>query len=184
MPTIISGDTGVNQIAPGAIEKADLPTGSVLQVVRQNHLSAINTTGNSWVSYGTAQITPQFSSSKILIAHIVSYGGEDNSYAQGRCDRNGTVLRSGNSPVYAENRFTDASFGLEMNANANDSYKVWNTHWQWLDSPATTSTLTYTFSAKADGGNRMVTINYSYNNPSDGYNPSPWSSTVLMEIAE
>jgi hypothetical protein len=171
-----------NGATPTAADLGLNISGSILQVVSAQHPNTATSTGSPYVDYATIQITPRFATSKIYISHVVSYGGVDNSYAAGRCQRNGVSLRSGNSP-YTEGRFTDASFGMQMNANANDQYKIWNTHWQYLDSPNTTSTLTYVFAVRTDNSTRQVTVNYSQTNPSDGYNPPPWTSTTLFEVA-
>lgn len=159
--------------------------GHVLQVVSANVTTTLTSNSNSWVEYLSANITPLSSSSKILISHSVSYGGADNSYAAGRATRTvsstETTLRYG-SNTYTENRFTDASFGLQMNASANDTYKIWNTKFEYLDSPSTTSQCTYKFYCKADAGNRNAHINKSNSNPGDGYNPPPWTSVMLLEV--
>jgi hypothetical protein len=80
MPTIISGDTGVNQITAGAIEKADLPTGSVLQVVQvsQNVRFLLNTI-NSAAKINEANLTTSQTNSKILAILSCAIGG-NNSY--------------------------------------------------------------------------------------------------------
>ena len=70
MPTEISGSTGVDKIQSDAIEKSDLPTGSVLQVVTGTPLAsnASTTTSGSWVNTGVSvAITPSSTNSKILV---------------------------------------------------------------------------------------------------------------------
>ena len=79
MPTIISGDTGVNQITAGAIEKADLPSGSVLQVVQvsQNVRFVLNTAA---AKINEANLTTSATNSKILAILSCAIGG-NNSYS-------------------------------------------------------------------------------------------------------
>ena len=70
-----------------------------------------------------------------------------------------------------------------MNANANDQYKIWQTTFMHLDTPASSAAVTYTFAIKADANSRNAYINRSNTNPTDGYNPRPVTTVTLMEIA-
>jgi len=164
--------------------------GHVVQVKQVTGSSFVtNNSASAYTDLMTLNITPSSSSNKIMCYIVVAYGGTTNSYAAGRLLRTvggtSTALRLGNSH-FTESRFTDASFGLQTNANANDTYKVWNTAFNYLDSPSTTSQITYTVGAKADGSysSRTFFFNRSETNPSDGYNPPPWSTMTLMEIAQ
>jgi len=166
--------------------QSDFPAGSVLQVVNTNTSSSSSVNSNTWVDYLSSSITPSSTSSKILILHTVSYGGEYNGYGAGRCARSigggsATALRIG-SPINTETYFTDHSFGMHTN-NANDTYKMWQTSFNYLDSPSTTSEVTYTFSIKSDSGNRVLHVNVSNSNPGTGANAPPNTSVMLLEIA-
>ena len=176
--------SAVTELPSNLITGEDLPPGSILQAVYGSYSSFPATSdGSTWHNYQAITITPKSASSTILIQHVVSYGGVDNSYAAGRLIRDSSqVLRVGNA-LYAESHFTDASYGLQMNANANDQYKMWNTYFQITDTPNTTSQVSYQFQYRPDASNRQVDINYSQTNPSNGYNPPPWTSTTLLEIA-
>ena len=69
MALILSGDTG-----PGFVQAAAEPTGSVIQVVMGTLTSqfTLTTSYGSFTNMFSATITPQFSTSKILI--FVSVG--------------------------------------------------------------------------------------------------------------
>jgi len=163
-------------------------SGAVLQTVHASTSdSEYTSNSNSWTDYLSASITPTSSSNKVLIYHVVTYGGADNSYAAGRCFRSGTgttdeYIQTTTNSQFTENRFTDSSFMLEMNANANDQYKMWQTTFMHLDAPASSAQVTYTFAVKADASNRAAYINRPNTNPSDGYNPRPVTTVTLMEI--
>ena len=164
--------------------------GHVVQVKQVTGSSFVtNNSASAYTDLMTLNITPSSNNNKIMCHIVVAYGGSDNSYAAGRLLRTvggtATALRVGNS-YSTENRFTDASFGLQMNAAANDTYKIKNTAFNYLDSPSTTSQITYTVSAKADAGygSRTFFFNRSESNPGDGYNSPPWSTMTLMEIAQ
>ena len=175
-------------LATGTVTGA-LPTGSVVQTVHASTPDAeYYSNSNSWTNYLSASITPTSSSNKVLIYHVVSYGGNNNSYAGGRCYRTGSSTTNGvvktptNAQVVETQRFTDSSFMMMMNANANDTYKIWQTTFMHLDSPASSDAVTYTFAVKADNANRTAYINRSDSYPSDGYNPRPVTTVTLMEI--
>jgi len=162
--------------------------GHVIQTVYAQSTSFITTTSASWVEYLSSTITPKLSTSKILIQSITCYGGVDNSYSAGKCGRtisggSEVAMRLGNG-VDPETRFTDASFGLQMNGSANDVYKMWHTPFNFLDSPSTTNAITYKLYGKADAGSRQLRINRHQSYPGDGYNPPPNTTLILTEIAQ
>ena len=177
-------------LADGAASgtKLTLPAGSVLQTVYASTPdSSYYSNSNSWTDYLSASITPTSSSNKILIYHVVTYGGNDNSYAAGRIYRSGsgttnTHVRTPTNYQWAESRFTDSTFPMFMNANANDPYKMYTNTIIVEDTPASSSAVTYTCAVKADGANRTAFINRSDNNPTNGYNPRPVTTITLMEI--
>ena len=189
--TIRGVPTGANanQINIGSGQTLYAP-GHVIQTLQVKGTGGLaNNAASAWTNLMNINITPVSTSSKIQVSVIVCYGGTDNSYAAGRLLRtigsSGTVLRNGNAH-FTETRFSDASFGMQMNASANDQYKIWNTTYNYLDSPNTTSQITYAVEMLCDAsyGSRIVYYNRSHLNPSDGYNPPPWSSITLQEIAQ
>ena len=177
-------------LANGAVTAAKLAAGAggkILQVVSTVFTSQAATNSNSWLDYTSASITPSSSSSKILIAHNVTYGGQGNSYGAGRCYRSGAgvtneYVNTGTSIYWAESRFTDSNYSLQMD-DSNGDYKMCQGHFYFLDSPSATTQVTYTFAIKADNGNRYVYINRSNINTGNGYAPRPNTVTVLMEVA-
>lgn len=122
---LTTGSTG--QVIP----KAALPTGSVLQVVQASTQSMATSSNNStWVATNlTASITPTSASSKILVigqhgSARVSSGSTNG--IQLRLVRNSTVL------IYPVIEFLYSAVGLDGAIP-----------FQYLDSPATTSSTTY-----------------------------------------
>ena len=174
-------------LATGTVNGA-LPTGSVVQTVHASTPDAeYYSNSNSWTNYLSASITPTSSSNKVLIYHVVTYGGNDNSYAAGRCYRSGsgttdTYIQTPTNYQFTESRFTDSSFPMSMNGSANDQYKTWQSTFMHLDTPASSAAVTYTFAIKADASNRTAYINRSDNNPTNGYNARPVTTVTLMEI--
>jgi hypothetical protein len=165
MPTIISGDTGVNQIAAGAIERADLPAGSVLQVVQPTpYTTPFSTSSGTATSTGfTATITPTSASSNIL---IIAYStlGIPTSGMNGHID-----LRRGTSTTIATDFYVTFGAADYLNAAFTGVY---------LDSPSTTSATTYYLYAYRDGAAGTFYVG----SRRDG--GSPVTTTItLMEIA-
>jgi hypothetical protein len=120
-------------IKDGKILSSGLPVGSVLQVVQGTTNTQVSTSGTSYVDTNlSASITPTSSSSKILVLVSQTFGVRRNDpYAAGRLGitRNSTVLHF----VVWDREFTATR--NEFLASPS-SISV-------LDSPATTSAVTY-----------------------------------------
>tara|TARA_S200002703_G_scaffold110570_1_gene96196 strand:+ start:1458 stop:2093 length:636 start_codon:yes stop_codon:yes gene_type:complete len=163
--------------------------GKVVQVVSVVDTDQLAVSSNTWTTYTQAQITPSSSSNKILIMHNVTYGGVDNSYAGGQCHKSATGITDGfidtgtNIHFTETNRFSESNYSLNMNASANDQYKMFQGHFYFLDTAGTTNQITYSFNIKADLSNRTAYINRGNANPGDGYNARPNTVTTLMEIS-
>lgn len=164
MPTIISGDTGIDKIAAGAIEYADLPTGSVLQVVNATYGTQVTTSSASWTDTGlTATITPKFATSKILVS-IQQVGlakDTDNTGLYLQLVRNGSTLLN-----LCTNDLYDATTGIVRVGGVGSTY---------LDSPATTSAVTYKTQFWAFVNRSLVYVQQGGN---------AYSTITLMEIAQ
>jgi hypothetical protein len=159
-PTVTFSDgttQATSAIVSGYVPYANLPTGSVLQVVNGNGSTVTTTTSATYVTTGiTATITPKFVTSKILV--IVS--GVLDSQASG-VQGYATIYRGG------FNIFDANGFGTNYSGGARLISAVSNTY---LDSPATTSATTYTIYIKAGGGTVAFTQNST-------------ASITLLEIA-
>jgi hypothetical protein len=111
------------------VQTAMLGTGAVLQVVTGTYASQVSTTSSTYVSTPlTVSITPKFSTSKILVM-VTGAGGLNPSTGQVYF----TIYRN------STNILTDANY-LYGSASAVYSTVAMST----LDSPATTSSTTYT----------------------------------------
>jgi hypothetical protein len=110
----------------------NFPAGSVLQVVSVNNKQATTTTGNTYVaSTLAASITPTSSANKILIfGHFYYRTSASAVSAVTTIYRNATDLTSG-------------TIGLCYNYAASTAVEM-TTPFTILDSPATTSSTTYT----------------------------------------
>jgi hypothetical protein len=136
-------------------------SGSVLQVVQASNFSGTNTTSTSFVTTNlTASITPKFSTSKILVTI-------NTSVAQTTIGKNGvgTIYRNGSN--------IGPNDGFIFQENALSSGFVWcPASATYLDSPATTSSTSYTLYIKSSSGGTFYSV------------PSTIASTItLTEIA-
>ena len=188
----ITGTANVTQglsTTSRGINSSSVPSGSILQVVSTTKTDTFTTSvnmsasGGSWTSTGTtvtgltATITPTSSSSKILV--MVTLNGTGTAgYAQLYCllYRDSTIIGSP-SP-------SSAKPGVMARNYSSDNNVVNGTcGFTYLDSPASTSSITY--SIKVGGENSSaVYVNQPANN-NDGTNGARMSSTItVMEIAQ
>jgi hypothetical protein len=127
-----------------AIPKSTLPTGSVLQVVSATFNTNFSTNSASFVATPiTLNITPTSSTSKILVRFA---GGQiDIGNGRGQASltlyRGGTNLSSGSYGFACIFLTGPASFEMQIPAAM-----------EYLDSPATTSSTTYTVYLISNGG--------------------------------
>ena len=146
----------------GTLPDANAPTGSVLQVVNSTFISANTTTSTSLVTTGySVSITRTSSSSKILI----TFGGE-----MGNNTNNGSGIRLA---IYrGATNLTGSTGYLEYTQTS--GIALYQTV-QWLDSPATTSSTTYTiYYCASNTGTAYIQANSSADFP---------AVMTLMEIA-
>ena len=191
MPVTINGDGSISGLSVGglgsnivnstslhndAVTNSHMPTGSVIQVVQTTTQTktTINQ-GTTFMDTGvTATITPQFSSSKILIHayHAVTFsnfaGNGDTGGWGLRLLRGNTVIKNG------------AGNGSDhyISVPSESSYIVFNDPdaFSFLDSPNTTSAVTY--KTQANESNSEINIQINGN---DSFNVD--SSIILMEVS-
>ena len=125
-------------------------------------------------------ITPSSTSSKILVNTHISYGGSDNNlYASGYLMRDSTDI--GVNTTATGNQF-NISFGMELTGQANETYKLRNSSMTFLDSPSTTSALTYKVQGRLDA-NGILYINRDGQSANADYGSRGISTLTVMEIA-
>ena len=153
--------TNASNISSGTLPFARLPSGSILQVVQQTYTAFGTTSSTSYSDTGlTLNITPKFATSKILIqvGMELALNGTGNSISS-------QIVKNGSSLITQERCIL---------SSANTSANVF---FQYLDSPATTSTLTYKIQWASLSGN-LVRINDWQTADNKAF-----SSITLMEVA-
>ena len=155
-----------------SIPKAALPTGSVLQVVQTYKTDSFSTNATSYTNVTglSASITPTSATSKILVMVSVFIDGYQNQNFIA-LTRNGSLV--GQST--AGSSFNSLANAWGQNSGSDGETLVAN----YLDSPATTSALTYQVqAARQNSGSSPLLINVVVNGTYGGV-----SSITLMEIA-
>ena len=163
--------------------------GKILQV-KQAVISttASSTTGNTYATLSdfNISITPTASSSKFLLqlhAHVA------NSYWQTsmRFLRASTAVgvgdADGNRPQSSVT-YNSYDFGGTSPTTGSAQYKIMPISMTFLDSPATTSSITYGVQWKGYSTSYAVYLNRSHaNNNSTSYDDRPISTFTVMEVA-
>ena len=154
--------------------------GKVLQVLTQffdTQTSIANTT--SFTDTGlTKSITPSSSSNKVLCMFYVTCSGEDNSYVAFKLFRDSTEIGTTTNSGTGVECFTGAVFDNDDNS----SYGVTTVPIVFLDSPSTTSAVTYKVQASPmRTTNKSMFMNRSFNLGDDNQMRAS-SNVILMEI--
>ena len=184
----LNGTTGVSLVQDGVVTAADLasgaitagalPAGSVLQVVEGRLTTAVETTSTSFTDTGlSVSITPTSASSKILImVSINSISASNGTGVHVRTRRGTTDIINNTQPSQACN---DAWFcGGGQNFTNNNRQRASGTI-SLLDSPATTSPITYVTQFRCTDGGSTAYINRLGLTAGNG----SVSTITLMEIA-
>lgn len=200
MATLISGSTGVNKITDGTITNADIasgaaiagsklvmPAGSTIQTQATKFQGAYSTTSASWVDVAnfSVSITPSSTSNKILVQLMIQIGTQDWGginiirEVSGQSD---VIINQGNDTVGNKQ---NSSFGSLRTAYI-DSQLTMPFSFVHLDSPATTSAVTYQVQVvgRYGGGGQTFCINRptSWNDDSISGRVTA-SNIVVQEIA-
>jgi len=127
----------------------------------------------------TVNITPANSSNKVLITVSITYSQQGNYNVAFQLLRNGTPVGIGTSGTIGPNySFIAAPAGTNTPANCN---------WTYIDSPATTSAVTYQIQMRQQlGGAGTFALNFAngyLNGGTDLYHGCYTSSITAQELA-
>lgn len=136
-------------------------SGTIIQVVNNPFTSLVSTGSTSFVNFTSVNITPKYATSKIAI--IAMFSTSNGGAVQVR--RNSTAIFS---PVNAFHVFTGTG-GPDYGASTVRIPYSFNV----VDSPATTSTVTYNFDFRVYSGT------FAINEGGSGV-----SNIILMEVAQ
>ena len=150
--------------------------GKILQVVSATKTDTFTTTSTSGVDVLTAAITPSSSSNKILI-QATSQFALKNNYGYLTLRRDSTDIFIGDA---SSNR-KRVTFGTFHNNDSHYSYYVRNFHASFVDSPSSTSAITYRLRAEVES--QTMYINRTIGDDNQAYEPRQATSLILMEVA-
>ncbi len=195
MPITLNGTGSITGLTSGAgvaatalsgqVPDANAPSGSVIQVVQATftgtQLIATGGVNANWTNITnlSVTITPSSSSSKMMLfANINNCLGD--------ADRLGFFkFTGGNTANYLGDSVGNRTRVSAFNYAGSPNIIAQNITMNYLDSPATTSAITYRVQAcpNFNSGNGLA-INYYYSNDADfAYIPRGASSLIVMEIA-
>ena len=189
---ITLGDTSITGLGVGSgipsntlsgrVLAANANLGSVLQVVENSTNGGGTTSTNDYAEMLNASITPTSTSSRILIWYQVGTGTSDNQPTSARIRRNTTVIGSNTATGGSSRMGNMASAG---NGNYSPQHIMQVQSGQLLDSPATTSAITYRLdiSPRNDDGNKTWRLSQIWSETSNGYSMPMKTTIILMEIA-
>ena len=164
----------------GTVATARLPAGTVLQVVSVQKTSFFSTNSLSYVDVTgvSAAITPSSTSSKILVTVTGAGSGSDTTggYGYGVVYRGSTQIMIGDSRGSAQR----ASFELIQSYNVNHVH-AYNFVVNGLDSPSTTSAVTYKIQIKRTDQTSNVGVGGTYDT-GDGNRCNVPTTITLTEI--
>ena len=156
--------------------------GGIIQIVHANTSTHTynNNTSYADISGVTATITPKFTSSKILIQCSLAVSKTDNHSFLGRIVRNGSAI-SGSGGV-AESGHSSQEDGtwwlVRTTAHSANPLMV-----NYLDSPSSTSAVTYKAQGKTSNSGQYYAINRTVNSEDNIYASPGFSSITLMEVS-
>jgi len=190
MPLTLDGTNGVSAVQAGAVESGDLasgaiasgdlPAGSVIQVVQtvktDTYSETISKGSTTFPIPGlTVSITPSSASSKILVflnlvTSLKSLG------VNARLQRDSSDIYVGDA---AGSRKQESSGNL-----ASEDYAVNTLALQFLDSPSTTSSVTYAVKLRHTSSlSQTIYVNRTAQDANDTFRARYASSITAMEIA-
>jgi len=173
-----AGTVNATTLAAGAA-RTNFGAGAVLQVVSTTKTDAFSTTSTSPTDITglSATITPSSASSKILVLGSMLGGSSSASFSSMLLVRGTTEIFIGDA-ASTRPRAT-GFFYVEGNQGA-----MFTNAPIVLDSPATTSAVTYKFQLRVGSGGGTVTLNRSpRDSDSTTFDMRTASSITLMEIA-
>jgi hypothetical protein len=169
---------GTNVITNGKVVSSGMPTGAVLQVVSYDYTgsTSYSVSNSSAQTPCAVSITPSSTSSKILIIGRLTMGGSATYIGGGATIyRNSTLLSQGTAGSTFN---TTSGYVNPPYINASDTYDAVSVPLSFLDSPSTTSAITYYLGVSGISGVGVVYVNRGSNGQM-GYT----SNIICMEIA-
>jgi hypothetical protein len=171
---------GTLATASQGITKASMPAGSVLQVVQTTKTDTFTTTSTTYVDITgfSVSITPTTNTSKILVMYNMEIGGAslaDSNHVYLQLYRNSTAI------FIADTAGSRTSATSVVNTPTGGT--MYPSNCAYLDSPATTSSVTYKVQIKSSNTNTACVNRSGRDTDLATYDGRAVSSITLMEVA-
>ena len=187
--TVSDGTIATAKIVDGAVTSAKLSAGKILQVVsttKSDTFTATNLAAGavSDITGLSVNITPISTSNKVLVFYSV----QGVSEASSRVVNFATTLKRADTQISiadaASARIRVTNF-ISIRADANDQNVGATVSYNYLDSPSSTSSLTYEVGLKNIQDSALTYhVNRTYGDADDdNYRPRATSSITVMEVA-
>lgn len=172
----------------GSLAASALPAGSVLQVVQGTYTAAssiatnINVGYSSYPSTGlTATITPSSSSNKIIVMYTLN-GSGPNGYHMVTVIKRAISGGSTSYPFLGDSAASTYQVGSGTRGIPPNDSTINQQSGTYLDSPSTTSAITYTIVGASEGATTWYINNNGTNTTGTTWAARFASSITLMEI--
>jgi len=179
-----SGDTitvpsGATFNVAGTLQEGGsaLVTGKVLQVVSTSTTDQFSTDSNTLIDCTpmTVDITPSATSSKVLVLVNMTVGGSADN-------RTGIALQRDSTDIF-QGADSSNRQGVTSGTQSAEDNSVYNVAFQYLDSPSSTSALTYHIQVSAQtAGSETMYLNRTGTQADYQYSKETASSITVMEI--
>lgn len=174
--------TGSILTSTSAINRSQLPAGSILQINQTVITSAMTQTGGAWTTWAdlsgySITITPTSATSKIL--YQISFGAvqQSTNAIVFRLVRNGTIIGVGD----AAGSRPQATFRTMREGDTNHTKTA--PHFTYLDSPGTTSAVTYKLQWTGEGDPTIYINRSQVDTDGQSYGARTISTMTVWEIA-
>jgi hypothetical protein len=161
--------------------------GHVIQVVSTTKTDTQSISGTTFTDVLTATITPKFANSKILIKCDLNFSTvaaadttNGERYGAAKLYRDTTQIALGD----AAGSRAQVWFSSNTTNTSNDGFRVAQSSGSYLDSPATTSAITYRVKCADTYTSTITVINRTGPDNDAAYNHRTASTLTLMEIAQ
>jgi hypothetical protein len=168
--TLTLGGSGTTVQPHASATVSGFGGGKVLQVIQAQKSNVFSTTGTTFVDITdlSLTITPSSTSSKILVMFTAMLSGDTSATTQVNLLRDSTILGEGSTG--------SMKASISNYATASQTY---NSGLNWLDSPSSTSSLTYKAQLATDNTGGVV-VYLNRNSADADYTGS--STLTVMEI--
>jgi hypothetical protein len=159
--------------------------GKIGQVISVTKTDSFTSTTTSFIDITglSLNITPTSTLSKILFKIYITYGGGNNAYNYLRMVRDSTPIALGTTATGDQvNATIPANLWQANSAQDRDEYKAVSSCMEFLDSPSTTSQVTYKVQAYVQAASAAFVLNQPEKTDNGAYIGRYVSTITAMEV--